>query len=132
MIRLEATAKILLNVPTAHIEETQIAKILLEVEKKFNNVGVLYVDRAQIGVRVHISGDMPKYDKSTPKKKWKGKVPERCDGCDDILEGTFIDGKTVFGPWATMCENCHTTHGVGLGLGKGQKYDLKTLEKIMG
>ncbi len=132
MIRLETTAKILLNISAEHIEDAQVAKILLEAEKRFNNAGVLYVDRVPIGVRVHISGDMPKYAKSAPKKKWMGRVPVRCEGCGDILEGVFIDGKTAFGHWAIMCDNCYTTHGVGLGIGKGQKYDLKTLEKIEG
>lgn len=32
-----------------------------------------------------------------------------------------IDGATRQGPWAYMCVPCHETHGVGLGLGKGQR-----------
>ncbi len=49
-----------------------------------------------------------------------------CDMCrkkfktDDV----FIDGKTQGGPWADMCEDCFEQHGIGLGLGKGQKYQV--------
>ena len=35
-----------------------------------------------------------------------------------------VDGKTKAGPWANMCSSCHLTHGVGLGLGKGQRLIL--------
>lgn len=132
MIRLETTAKVLLNIRAEHIEDVEVAKILLEVERRFNDIGVIEVDKALIGVRVHLSGDMPKYNKEVPIRKWGGEVPVKCDGCGDILKGTFVDGRTIFGPWAIMCENCHTTHGVGLGIGKGQKYDLITLERIAG
>lgn len=31
-----------------------------------------------------------------------------------------VDGKTVLGPWAFMCDACHFTYGVGFGVGKGQ------------
>lgn len=38
------------------------------------------------------------------------------------------DAKTKLGVWAYMCENCFKIHGVGLGLGKGQKFkeDVKS------
>jgi len=35
------------------------------------------------------------------------------------------DGKTNLGPWAYMCEEHFRTHGIGLGLGKGQKLVLE-------
>lgn len=49
-----------------------------------------------------------------------------CHFCGGIA---YYDGKTVvqgnysmiFGPWAYMCEHCFAHHGVGLGVGKGQK-----------
>ena len=59
---------------------------------------------------------------------WLGKVPESCDICHvDLIPaytegGTFIDGATKFGRWAFMCPTCHNWHGVGLGTGRGQKY----------
>jgi hypothetical protein len=67
------------------------------------------------------------------KKKWHGTIPSKCDLCKGkFTDGVFIDGKTVYGPWALMCSRCHWLFGQGLGLGYGQKYDLKTLEKLKG
>jgi len=65
--------------------------------------------------------------------KWSGTWPANCDLCGKALkEGAFfIDGRTKLGPWALMCNLCHTISGVGLGLGKGQLYESKTLEKIL-
>jgi len=34
----------------------------------------------------------------------------------------FIDGRTKHGPWAIMNPTSFEMYGVGLGLGKGQKY----------
>lgn len=34
------------------------------------------------------------------------------------------DGKTKSGPWANMCHPCFVEHGVGLGLGQGQKLEV--------
>ncbi len=31
------------------------------------------------------------------------------------------DAKTRLGPWANLCTACFVEHGVGLGLGKGQR-----------
>jgi hypothetical protein len=33
-----------------------------------------------------------------------------------------VDGATKGGPWASMCDDCHADMGVGLGVGKGQRY----------
>ena len=66
------------------------------------------------------------------KKKWMGSKPEKCDLCGKKFEEIFIDGKTEMGPWGLLCGVCHYMYGVGLGTGRGQKYDLKTLEKIDG
>lgn len=75
-------------------------------------------------------------------KKWWGIPPEKCELCgipfgdltgQDLSEQNyFIDGSTVMGPWAIMCEDCHETRGNGLGTGKGQKYRVDTLEKVGG
>lgn len=44
-----------------------------------------------------------------------------CDFCH-VEPDILIDGKTVYGPWALMCQKCHMEVGVGLGIGKGQQY----------
>ena len=67
-------------------------------------------------------------------KKWIGTWPAQCDICGDDLhdESYFVDGRTKFGPWALLCPDCHKISGMGLGPGKGQKYDTNTLEKLEG
>jgi hypothetical protein len=58
------------------------------------------------------------------KKTWIGAPPEKCDITGEPINGTFIDGCTVFnGSWAIMCPKCHEKYGTGLGEGKGQKYE---------
>lgn len=51
-------------------------------------------------------------------------IPE-CDICKYEQNRPGIpaayDGKTVMGPWANMCEAHFSTHGVGLGTGRGQR-----------
>jgi len=64
--------------------------------------------------------------------KWRGSKPEKCDLCGKPLAQQFVAGKTVRGPWGIMCAVCHFRFGMGLGLGRGQRYDLTTLEKIDG
>ena len=54
----------------------------------------------------------------------------KCDICHATIADRYVDGKTKVGPWANMCLRCHKTKGVGLGLGKGQMYDVKTGEQI--
>ena len=67
-------------------------------------------------------------------KKWIGTWPKNCDICGIPLDigWSFIDGKTMYGPWALMCPSCHVEVGVGLGTGKGQEYSAETLIKIGG
>lgn len=65
-------------------------------------------------------------------KKWLGTPPEKCDLCHKPLTQQFVDGATVYGPWGILCAVCHKRYGRGLGTGRGQRYDLKTLEKIEG
>lgn len=44
-----------------------------------------------------------------------------CDFCQhEVTE--WIDGKTIYGPWANMCLACYKTRGIGIGLGLGQRY----------
>jgi hypothetical protein len=52
---------------------------------------------------------------------WSGPIGPS-DNFAEPLRQEFIDGKTTFGPWAIMTPDSHKAHGVGLGLGKGQRY----------
>lgn len=67
------------------------------------------------------------------KDRWSkgmGSHAYACDICGAPIIDYHIDGKTQMGPWADMCPECHKTHGVGLGVGKGQKY--KSGKKVEG
>lgn len=66
------------------------------------------------------------------KKQWFDERPTHCQVCDGTLHEKFIDGRTQWGPWALMCTTCHSSYGCGLGSGRGQAYDLDTLEKLEG
>ena len=50
--------------------------------------------------------------------------PTHCDLCRQPLKDHFVDGKTQMGPWAVMCLPCHKRRGTGLGLGRGQRYEV--------
>ena len=54
------------------------------------------------------------------KKVWLGST--KCDFCGCEITTSLVDGMTNNGQWAVMCPKCHKIHGVGLGVGKGQKY----------
>ncbi len=65
-------------------------------------------------------------------KRWCGAVPNVCQLCDSTLEDVFYDARTQSGRWGILCQMCFNEVGTGLGTGKGQKYDHKTLEKLGG
>jgi glutaredoxin len=44
-----------------------------------------------------------------------------CDFCNKTAR---YDGKTIHGPWANMCPDCFSVHGLGLGTGLGQQLIL--------
>lgn len=64
-------------------------------------------------------------------KKWYGTWPAKCNVCRCDLTKCkyFVDGKTRMGPWGLLCPECHASHGSGLGIGLGQRYNSKTLIK---
>jgi len=74
----------------------------------------------------------PSNQEDTMATKWAGSEPTSCDVCHRPFKKYFIDGKTQMGPWGLLCVECHEEIGVGLGTGRGQKYDLSTLEKVEG
>jgi hypothetical protein len=50
--------------------------------------------------------------------------PNRCDLCQAPLQLTYVDGATRrTGQWANMDPLCHRLYGVGLGIGRGQRYE---------
>jgi hypothetical protein len=59
------------------------------------------------------------------RKYWLGCNPTKCDFCKKPITDAFIDGNTRYGMWATMCPDCHSCHGMGLGAGRGQYYTLE-------
>lgn len=71
---------------------------------------------------------MPQSVKSTEARVWMG--DSECSFCHQNFKELklefLIDGKTVYGPWACMCEKCFAQHGVGSGQGSGQKYQLQS------
>lgn len=50
------------------------------------------------------------------------KIPA-CDVCGerDVVTPAVVDGRTVMGPWAYMCEEHFCLYAVGLGVGRGQR-----------
>ena len=97
---------------------------------KLVNGQLCYDDDMPVGtigaVMAHKRGKQPE------KKYWTGDSPTHCDLCGKQLRAHWIDGKTTYGPWGNMCPACHSVRGCGLGLGKGQLYDVATGEKLEG
>jgi len=56
---------------------------------------------------------------------WTGPVGDRDDFGSPISK-EIIDGKTRMGPWALMSPVSYSKYGVGLGLGRGQRYKKQT------
>ena len=56
------------------------------------------------------------------RKYWMGTPPGDKDDFGAPILHEFVDGKTRQGPWAIMSNASHRLYGVGLGLGKGQRY----------
>lgn len=66
------------------------------------------------------------------KHKWSSPLPKKCEICDNKLGEFFVDGRTIFGPWAILCEKCYESFGCGLGVGNGQKYKTSNGEGVEG
>jgi hypothetical protein len=45
-----------------------------------------------------------------------------CEMNGDGKVEAHYDAKTVMGPWGHLCEECFTEFGIGLGLGRGQRF----------
>lgn len=58
-------------------------------------------------------------------KFWSGEVPAK-DAFGQPITEEFIDGKTIYGPWAIMSPKSFRERGLGLGLGRGQRYQRQS------
>ena len=54
---------------------------------------------------------------------WIGDLSQGCDICKRPFGRFMYDAKTTFGPWANLDEACFVLHGMGMGQGRGQKYE---------
>ncbi len=60
------------------------------------------------------------------KQYWLSQPPSKCQIGGENIVMSFVDGSTGSGgPWAIMCNECHKVYGVGLGIGKGQRFVLQ-------
>lgn len=58
------------------------------------------------------------------RKYWSGTIFS-CQLCKNPLEGVMYDALVPRGArWGNLCQECFTTHGCSVGLGRGQKYLL--------
>jgi len=62
---------------------------------------------------------------TTKARYWRDKAPVACELCHGPIGDEFIDGKLRTGPWALLCPDCSRKWGVGLGIGRGQRYTLQ-------
>jgi hypothetical protein len=53
--------------------------------------------------------------------KWNGETV--CSICRTEPEKVLYDAQTKSGLWAVLCQRCFSAYGIGLGTGKGQKYE---------
>lgn len=56
-------------------------------------------------------------------------LPE-CDVCagEGVARPAAYDGKTIYGPWAYMCQEHMEGLGVGLGTGLGQRLIVRSTD----
>lgn len=58
MIKLKTTADIILNIEAEQVNDAEVAQVLVAIEQRFNLIGIIKVSGVQVGVRLHISGDV--------------------------------------------------------------------------
>lgn len=49
-------------------------------------------------------------------------APTDCSVCGEPLNGEFVDGVMAYAGWGYQHPECHKTHGIGLGHGRGHLY----------
>lgn len=68
----------------------------------------------------------PRFNEGWEKERFSGFLPTICSVCKAELDESFVDGRMHTGHWAYMCPGCFEINGIGLGEGKGRKYDAKS------
>lgn len=57
-------------------------------------------------------------------RTWNGSKVTECNLCHRPIGNVFIDGLVKgIGSWAIMCHACHKSHGAGIGIGLGQRFN---------
>jgi len=57
---------------------------------------------------------------------WRGSPIGPKDDLGAKIDDVFYDAKTVMGPWGILSPASFRQHGVGVGLGRGQKYEKQS------
>jgi ribosomal protein L37AE/L43A len=58
-------------------------------------------------------------------KTVKVKEGHDCQFCENEAK---YDARTKMGPWAFLCQSCFDKYGVGVGVGRGQKLEVRKNE----
>jgi ribosomal protein L37AE/L43A len=58
-------------------------------------------------------------------KTVKVKEGHECQFCEKEAK---YDARTKMGPWAFLCQSCFDKYGVGVGVGRGQKLEVRKNE----
>ena len=53
---------------------------------------------------------------------WASAVTKNCQACGRVLHSAFYDARLKDGVWGIVCDPCFQIRGVGLGVGRGQRY----------
>lgn len=61
---------------------------------------------------------------------WSGPL-KACGICGDEFGSVMYDARTKQGPWGNLCEGCFNAYGVGVGIGRGQKYERQESGRYM-
>ena len=84
-------------------------------------IGAVLEDKAR-----QMTGQVP-----APKTVYYANPPSRCDLCQVVIDSIFFDCKTRMGPWGNICRGCFQSNGIGLGIGKGQRYEKQADGKFL-
>jgi hypothetical protein len=61
---------------------------------------------------------------SAPTRIWLSPLHD-CDVCSQPFGKVMFDARVLRGPWGNVCQTCFDRDCEGLGIGRGQKYELQ-------